>query len=57
MPQERLTVKKIKEILRLKYEAGLSNRAMPGLSKSPTAPLGNICVGQSQPGWVGRWGS
>ena len=28
MAQERLTVRKIKEILRLKYEAGLSNRAI-----------------------------
>ena len=28
MSQERLTVRKIKEILRLKYEAGLSNRAI-----------------------------
>ena len=28
MSQERLTVRKIKEILRLKFEAGLSNRAI-----------------------------
>jgi hypothetical protein len=28
MTQERLTVKKSKEILRLKHEAGLSNRAI-----------------------------
>ena len=28
MTQERLTVRKIKEILRLKYEAGLSNRVI-----------------------------
>ena len=28
MPQERLTLRKISEILRLKHEAGLSNRAI-----------------------------
>ena len=33
MAQERLTMKKIKEILRLKHEAGLSNRAIAGACK------------------------
>ena len=33
MPQERLTMRKIKEILRLKHEAGLSNRAIAGACK------------------------
>jgi len=32
MAKERLTVRKIKEIVRLKYEAKLSNRATPALA-------------------------
>ena len=38
MAQERLTVKKIKEILRLKHGAGLSNRAIAGVGW----PLGEL---------------
>jgi len=34
MAQERLTVRKIREILRLKYEAKLSNRATPALHQT-----------------------
>ena len=41
MPQERLTMRKIKEILRLKYEAGLSNRAIAGACN-----ISNSTVGQ-----------
>src|SRR5512133_725741 len=33
MTQERLTLKKIREIIRLKYDAGLSNRAIVGTCK------------------------
>ena len=33
MAQERLTMENIKEILRLKHEAGLSNRAIAGACK------------------------
>jgi len=40
MAQERLTVKKIKEILRLKYEAGLSNRAIAGACKISNSTVG-----------------
>jgi IS30 family transposase len=40
MSQERLTVKKIKEILRLKYEAGLSNRAIAGACKTSNSTIG-----------------
>jgi hypothetical protein len=52
MPQERLTapalhqtqcgasVRKIKEILRLKYEAGLSNRAIAGVCKLSNSTVG-----------------
>jgi transposase len=40
MPQERLTVKKIKEVLRLKYEAELSNRAIAGACKVSNSTVG-----------------
>ena len=40
MARKRLTMKKIKEVLRLKYEAGLSNRAIAGACK-----ISNITVG------------
>ncbi len=41
MTQERLTVRKIREILRLKEEAGLSNRAIARTCKisNSTVPL------------------
>jgi len=50
MPQERLTMRKIREILRLKYEAAYQTEPSPGPAISPTAPLENICVGQRQAG-------
>jgi transposase len=40
MTQERLTMKKIKEILRLKYEAGLSNRAIAGACNISNSTVG-----------------
>ena len=40
MAQERLTMKKIKEILRLKHEAGLSNRAIAGACKISNSTVG-----------------
>jgi transposase len=40
MPQERLTVRKVKEIMRLKYEAGLSNRAIAGACKVSNSTVG-----------------
>lgn len=40
MTQERLTMKKIKEILRLKHEAGLSNRAIAGACKISNSTVG-----------------
>ena len=40
MPQERLTMRKIKEILRLKYEAGLSNRAIAGACNISNSTVG-----------------
>ncbi|MBI9060328.1 MAG: IS21 family transposase [Labilibaculum sp.] len=40
MPQERLTVRKIKEIMRLKYEVGLSNRAIAGACKVSNSTVG-----------------
>ena len=40
MPQERLTVRKIKEILRLKYEAKLSNRAIAGACNVSNSTVG-----------------
>ncbi len=41
MTQERLTVRKIREILRLKEEAGLSNRAI-----ARTCKISNSTVGE-----------
>jgi transposase len=40
MAQERLTVRKIKEILRLKYEAGLSSRAIAGACNISNSTVG-----------------
>ena len=40
MPQERLTMRKIKEILRLKHEADLSNRAIAGACKISNSTVG-----------------
>jgi len=40
MAQERLTVKKIKEIMRLKYEAKLSNRVVAGACKVSNSTVG-----------------
>jgi len=40
MAQERLTVRKIKEILRLKHEAQLSNRAIAGACKVSNSTVG-----------------
>jgi len=55
MAQERLTMKKIKEILRLKHEAGLSNRAIAGACKISNSTVASICVERRQLGLVGRW--
>jgi transposase len=40
MSQERLTMRKIREILRLKYEAKLSNRAIAGACKISNSTVG-----------------
>jgi transposase len=40
MAQERLTVRKIREIIRLKYEAGLSDRAIAGACKVSNSTVG-----------------
>jgi hypothetical protein len=40
MTQERLTVRKIKEILRLKYEMKLTNRAIAGACKVSNSTVG-----------------
>jgi hypothetical protein len=40
LTQDRLTMKKIKEILRLKHEAGLSNRAIAGACKISNSTVG-----------------
>jgi transposase len=40
MVQERLTLRKIREILRLKHEAGLSNRAIAGACKISNSTVG-----------------
>jgi|GEM_PF-2318755 len=38
--QERLTMRKIREILRLKHEAGLSDRAIAGACKISNSTVG-----------------
>jgi hypothetical protein len=40
MAQERLTMRKIREIIRLKYEAGLSDRAIAGACKVSNSTVG-----------------
>jgi transposase len=40
MTQERLTLRKIREILRLKHEAGMSNRAIAGACKISNSTVG-----------------
>jgi hypothetical protein len=40
MTQERLTVRKIREVLRLKYESGLSNRAISGACHISNSTVG-----------------
>ena len=40
MPQERLTLRKIREILRLKHEVGLSNRAIARACKLSNSTVG-----------------
>jgi len=40
MARKRLTMKKIKEVIRLKYEAGLSNRAIAGACKISNSTVG-----------------
>jgi len=39
--RKRLTMKKIKEVIRLKYEAGLSNRAIAGACKISNNTVGD----------------
>jgi len=41
MTRKRLTMKKIKEVIRLKYEAGLSNRAIAGACKISNSTVGD----------------
>ena len=41
MARKRLTMKKIKEVIRLKYEAGLSNRATDGACKISNSTVGD----------------
>jgi len=50
MAQERLTVRKIKEILRLKYEAQLSNRAIAGACKVSNSTVGEYLRRASEAG-------
>ncbi|MBW6466581.1 MAG: hypothetical protein K0B06_08770 [Brevefilum sp.] len=50
MAQERLTVRKIKEILRLKYEAQLSNRAIAGACKVSNSTVGEYLLRASAVG-------
>ncbi|MBA3075479.1 MAG: winged helix-turn-helix domain-containing protein [Anaerolineae bacterium] len=41
MARKRLTMKKFKEVIRLKYEAGLSNRAIAGACKISNSTVGD----------------
>jgi len=40
MARKRLTMKKIKEVVRLKYEVGLSNRAIAGACRISNSTVG-----------------
>jgi len=55
MAQERLTVRKIREIIRLKVEAGLSDRAIAGASKVSNSTVGEN-LGRVKPAGL-RWPS
>jgi hypothetical protein len=41
MPAERLTMRKIREVFRLKFECELSNRKIAKAASSPAAPSPN----------------
>ena len=53
MARKRLTMKKIKEVLRLKYEAGLSNRAIAGACKISNSTVGDYLKRAEASGSIG----
>jgi len=46
MPQERLPVRKIREVIRLHHEAGLSHRAIARGCKVSNSPVGVAATGR-----------
>lgn len=52
MARKRLTVKKIKEVIRLKYEAGLSNRTIAGACKVSNSTVGEYLARAEAAGLV-----
>ncbi len=52
MTQERLSVRKIREILRLKYEIGLSNRAIARACQVSNSTVGEYIARAEQAGWA-----
>ena len=55
MTQEKLSLRKIREILRLKYEVGLSNRAIARACCISNSTVGEYVVRARRAGWSGRW--
>lgn len=56
MSQEQLSLRKIREIIRLKYEAGLSNRAIAGACKISNSTVGEYLRRANLPELAGRAG-
>jgi hypothetical protein len=55
MAQERLSLRKTREILRLKEEAGLSNRVIARACKISNSTVGEyLCVVPEQQGYTGH---
>ena len=51
MTQERLSVRTIREVLRLKYEIGLSNRAIARACRISNSTVGEYITRAKQAGW------
>ena len=52
MTQERLSVRTIREVLRLKYEIGLSNRAIARACRISNSTVGEYITRAKQAGWA-----
>ena len=54
MPARRLLVRKIREVLRLKHERGLSHRAIAQACAIGVGTVSLFCSGRRSKGWAGR---